>query len=130
MYSWCTCLPLKVVVTYQCICIEAKLSKDFGVKLFDDYRQGISLTPTSTGQLQFPLINMSQLKAHLDKNVKLEPMETVKGDTTGGLVSTSTITLPAQVWLLCKSWFPVSSYVVFTSCVRNFISRKIAKTLF
>lgn len=60
-----------------------------------NFRQGFSLTPTSSGQLQFPLINMSQLKAHLDKNVKLEPVESSKGETTAGSVVTSAITLPA-----------------------------------
>lgn len=59
--------------------------------------QGIALTPTSTGQLQFPLINMSQLKAHLDRNVKVEPPE--KGEGTIGTLSlgTQSITVPAQV---------------------------------
>lgn len=38
---------------------------------------------------------MSQLKAHLDKNVKLEPVESSKGETTAGSVVTSAITLPA-----------------------------------
>ena len=76
--------------------------------LFCHCSQGIALTPTSSGQLQFPLINMSTLKAHLDKSVKLEPMSPqMKGGTTTVTVSspqqvgaTTTVTLPAGVNLL------------------------------
>ncbi|XP_045215853.1 myocyte-specific enhancer factor 2C-like [Mercenaria mercenaria] len=59
--------------------------------------QGIALTPTSSGQLQFPLINMSQLKAHLDRNVKLEPPEKAEGQQ-GLTLSTQpiTVSVPAQ----------------------------------
>ena len=67
--------------------------------------QGIALTPTSTGQLQFPLINMSTLKAHLDKNVKPEPTSPqYKGGTTTMTVTapqpaapSTTVTIPAGV---------------------------------
>lgn len=57
--------------------------------------QGIALTPTSSGQIQFPLINMSQLKAHLDKNVKLEPPE--KGESTAGSFQLNTQPITVSV---------------------------------
>ncbi|XP_052277498.1 myocyte-specific enhancer factor 2-like isoform X2 [Dreissena polymorpha] len=81
------------------------------------FNQGLTLTPTSSGQLQFPMINMSQLKAQLDKNIKLEPPESSKAEnfvglsqaqlsrlmssglvSTAGLgINTNTITLPAHM---------------------------------
>lgn len=59
--------------------------------------QGFALTPTSSGQLQFPLINMSQLKAlNLDKNVKLEPIDSGKDDnsTATAVLGTHAVTIP------------------------------------
>ena len=75
--------------------------------------QGITLTPTSSGQLQFPLINVSQLKAQLDKthqgSVKLEPpspqMKAGAASTSGGVMTTvaaPTVTLSAQVNLAIR----------------------------
>ncbi|XP_052795266.1 myocyte-specific enhancer factor 2-like isoform X2 [Mya arenaria] len=67
---------------------------------------GLTLTPNSSGQLQFPLINLSSLKGQLDRNVKMEPTsaDTMGGGTatifsTAGAmgVPTSTITLPASM---------------------------------
>ncbi|KAL4227302.1 Myocyte-specific enhancer factor 2C [Mactra antiquata] len=61
--------------------------------------QGFALTPTSSGQLQFPLINMSQLKAlNLDKNVKLEPLEGPKDDQNSAtILGSHTVTIPQSL---------------------------------
>jgi len=45
---------------------------------------------------------MSQLKAHLDKNVKLEPVEGNRGETTAG--NAPTITIPTQVSAFLRSF--------------------------
>lgn len=61
--------------------------------------QSISLTPTTSGQVQFPLINMSSLKAHLDKNVKQEPPSPqLRADnvSSAGGTTISTMTIPAS----------------------------------
>lgn len=69
--------------------------------------QGIALTPTSTGQLQFPMINMSQLKAHLDKSVKLEPPDVQKGGTSAShavsLATQALTSLPVPIMLTSAS---------------------------